>query len=91
MFCLTLGFGSAGRTQLEQATPDFIFGRAAIATGRDTVDVHDRHSQGNRVEWRSSGKMSNLLVSTRSLNMKQIDELVSRSSAKLGSVVNPGN
>ena len=73
MFCLTLGFGSAGRAQLEQA----------IATGRDTVDVHDRHSQGNRVDWRSSGKMSNLLVSTRSLNMKQIDELVSRSSAKL--------
>jgi replicative DNA helicase len=59
---------------------------AAIATGLDTVEVHDRYRQGERVDWRSDGKMTNLLVSTRSLNMEQIDELVSRSSAKLGIV-----
>jgi hypothetical protein len=59
---------------------------AAIATGINTTEVHHRYREGDRVEWRSGGKMSNLLVSTRSMNMKQIDELISRSSAKLGSV-----
>ena len=59
---------------------------AAIATGIDTTEVHRRYREGDRVDWRSGEKMRNLLVSTRSMSMKQIDELVSRSSAKLGSV-----
>ena len=72
--------------QLEISGPLMFERAAAIATGIDTVEVHDRYRQGERVDWRSGGKMTNLLVSTRSLTMKQVDELVSRSSAKLGMV-----
>ena len=72
--------------QLEISGPLMFERGAAIATGIDTKEVHHRYRQGDRVEWRSGGKMRNLLVSTRSMSMKQIDELVSRSSAKLGSV-----
>ena len=72
--------------QLEISGPLMFERGAAIATGIDTTEVHHRYRQGDRVDWRSGGKMSNLLVSTRSMSMKQIDELVSRSSAKLGSV-----
>ena len=72
--------------QLEISGPLMFERGAAIATGIDTTEVHHRYQEGDRVDWRSGGKMRNLLVSTRSMNMKQIDELVSRSSAKLGSV-----
>jgi 5S rRNA maturation endonuclease (ribonuclease M5) len=72
--------------QLEISGPLMFERGAAIATGIDTTEVHHRYRKGDRVDWRSDGKMSNLLVSTRSMSMKQIDELVSRSSAKLGSV-----
>ena len=72
--------------QLEISGPLMFERGAAIATGIDTTEVHRRYREGDRVDWRSGGKMSNLLVSTRSMNMKQIDELISRSSAKLGSV-----
>ena len=72
--------------QLEISGPLMFERGAAIATGIDTTEVHHRYREGDRVDWRSGGKMSNLLVSTRSINMKQIDELISRSSAKLGSV-----
>ena len=72
--------------QLEISGPLMFERGAAIATGIDTGEVHHRYREGDRVEWRSDGKMSNLLVSTRCMNMKQIDELISRSSAKLGSL-----
>ena len=72
--------------QVEISGPLMFERGAAIATGIDTTEVHHRYREGDRVDWRSGGKMSNLLVSTRSMNMKQIDELISRSSAKLGSV-----
>ena len=72
--------------QLEISGPLMFERGAAIATGIDTTEVHHHYREGDRVDWRSGGKMSNLLVSTRSMNMKQIDELISRSSAKLGSV-----
>jgi hypothetical protein len=70
--------------QLEISGPLMFERGAAIAADIDATEVHRVYRQGERVDWRSSGKMRNLLVSTRSMNMKQIDELVSRSSAKLG-------
>jgi 5S rRNA maturation endonuclease (ribonuclease M5) len=72
--------------QLEISGPLMFERSAAIATGIDTTEVHRRYRQRDPVDWRSGGKMRNLLVSTRSMSMKQIDELVSRSSAKLGSL-----
>jgi CHC2-type zinc finger protein/DnaB helicase-like protein len=72
--------------QLEISGPLMFERGAAIATEIDTWQIHRRYREGETVNWRKGGKMANLLVSIRSLNMKQLDEAISRSSAKLGSV-----
>ena len=72
--------------QLEISGPLMFERGCAIASGIDTWEIHRRYREGDTVDWSKGGKMRNLLVSTRSLNMKQVDELISRSSAKLGSV-----
>ena len=71
--------------QLEISGPLMFERGCAIASGVDAWEVHRRYKQGNIVDWRKGGTMRNLLVSTCNLNMKQLDELISRSSAKLGS------
>jgi replicative DNA helicase len=57
---------------------------AAIAANVDAECVERIYRAGQVVDWRKSGRFRNLVVCTDSLTMSQIDEEITRASAKLG-------
>ena len=75
--------------QLE-ITETLMFERsAAISSGTDAVEVFNKYKSGSSIGWQRGGKFNNLLVCPKSgMSMKDIDEMIARSSAKFGKVPN---
>ena len=70
--------------ELELSGPLMFERMAAISTGINASEIHNRYQRGERVDWQKSGKFKNLLVCTSNMNMREIDEEIARASAKLG-------
>jgi replicative DNA helicase len=57
---------------------------AAISARREIEEIEQTYRAGRTVDWRKSQRFRDVLVYTDSMTMAEIDEEVSRSSAKLG-------
>ena len=57
---------------------------AAISASVDAERIENTYREGGRVDWRRSGRFRNAIVYTDAMTMRDIDEEISRSSAKLG-------
>jgi hypothetical protein len=57
---------------------------AAISASVDAERIENTYREGGRVDWRRSGRFSNTIVYTDAMTMRDIDEEILRSSAKLG-------
>ena len=57
---------------------------AAISASVDAGQIENTYPKGERVDWRRTGRFRNTIVYTDAMTMKDIDEEISRSSAKLG-------
>ena len=56
---------------------------AAISASVDAEQVEKAYRAGERVDWRRSGRFRNIIIYTDAMSMKEIDEEIARSSAKL--------
>ena len=57
---------------------------AAISASVDAERIENTYREGGRVDWRRSGRFKNAIVYTDAVTMRDIDEEIWRSSAKLG-------
>ena len=72
--------------ELELSGPQMFERAAAISTGIDACRVSDIYDENLRVNWWGPGKFANLLTCIATLSISEIDEQISRASAKLGCV-----